>query len=64
MRRFVLLSFSLLALGACSKTVDEPTSTFKPAESTPLPPGPTKLEITDEVVGTGREAKTGDTVPV
>jgi FKBP-type peptidyl-prolyl cis-trans isomerase len=56
-----------LALGlaaGCSKTPDEPTSSFKPAEGTPLPPGPTKLEIEDIKVGTGREAKTGDTVHV
>jgi FKBP-type peptidyl-prolyl cis-trans isomerase len=64
MRHRAFLALPLLALAACSKTVDEPTSTFKPAESTPLPPGPTKLQITDETVGTGREAKTGDTVHV
>ena len=58
----------VLALGltatACSKTPDEPTSEFKPAEGTPLPPAPTKLETDDKVVGSGREAKTGDTVHV
>lgn len=49
---------------ACSRSPDEPTSGFKPAEGTPLPPGPTKLEIDDVKVGSGREAKTGDTVHV
>ena len=52
------------AATGCSKSPDEPTSTFKPAEGTPLPPPPTKLEIEDTKVGTGREAKTGDTVHV
>ena len=54
----------LLAPASCSKTPDEPSSGFKPAEGTPLPPGPTKLEIEDLKVGTGREAKSGDTVHV
>jgi FKBP-type peptidyl-prolyl cis-trans isomerase len=49
----------------CSRSApDEPTSTFKPAEGTPLPPPPTKLETQDTQVGTGREAKNGDTVHV
>src|ERR1700758_1430432 len=56
--------FAAAASTACSKSPDEPTSTFKPAEGTPLPPGPTKLETEDTKVGTGREAKTGDTVHV
>ena len=69
-RRIVCASLACLAcaglLGpaACSKTPDEPTSSFKPAEGAPLPPGPTKLEIEDLQVGTGREAKTGDAVEV
>ena len=58
----VLLAL-LLALAACSK-VSEPSSDFKPAEAPPEPPGPTKLEIVDEKVGTGAEAKDGDTVLV
>src|SRR5438874_1907642 len=58
----VLLAL-LLALAACSK-VSEPSSDFKPAEAPPEPPGPTKLEIVDEKVGTGAEAKDGDTVKV
>ena len=49
---------------ACSKSPDEPTSSYKPTEGAPLPPGPTKLETVDTKVGTGREAKTGDTVHV
>src|SRR5437867_1198011 len=55
-----------LALGTgCSKKVDEPSaSTFKPVEAPPEPPGPDKLQTTDELVGTGREAKAGDTVRV
>src|SRR3954470_9152153 len=49
----------------CSKRVEEPpTAEFKPAEAPPLPPGPAKLEIVDEVVGTGPEAKNGDQVKV
>ena len=49
---------------ACSKSPDEPTSDYKPSQGTPLPPGPTKLEIEDPVPGKGREAKSGDTVHV
>jgi len=49
---------------ACSKHVDEPTSDFTPAPGAPLPPAPTKLEVDDVVVGTGRQAKEGDTVHV
>jgi FKBP-type peptidyl-prolyl cis-trans isomerase FkpA len=49
----------------CSKRVDEPPqSEFKPTEAAPLPPGPEKLEIVDDVVGTGPESKKGDTVKV
>jgi FKBP-type peptidyl-prolyl cis-trans isomerase len=54
----------VLVVAGCSKRVDEPTSDFKPAQGAPLPPGPTKLEIDDPKPGTGREAKTGDTVHV
>jgi len=53
-----------LAAGGCSKRVDEPVSTFTPAESQPLPPPPTKLEVEDKSPGEGREAKEGDTVHV
>jgi FKBP-type peptidyl-prolyl cis-trans isomerase len=60
---FAALSAAALAI-ACSKPVDEPTSDFKPSTGTPLPPGPTRLEIEDLTVGAGRDAKTGDTVHV
>ncbi|MFO0666439.1 MAG: FKBP-type peptidyl-prolyl cis-trans isomerase [Polyangiaceae bacterium] len=59
-----LSALSLAALPGCSKKVDEPESAYKPAAGEPLPPPPTKLEITDEKVGDGKEAKTGDTVRV
>ena len=65
-RRATALAAAILisAVPACSKAPPEPASDFKPAQGTPLPPGPTKLETEDLVVGTGREAKTGDTVRV
>ena len=54
-----------LFVGACSKRVDEPTSgNFKPSSAPPEPPGPTTLVKTDEKVGTGKEAKSGDKVAV
>ncbi len=59
------LVFALpLAAGACSKPVDEPNSDFKPAQGTPQPPAPTKLESEDLAAGSGRAAKSGDTVHV
>jgi FKBP-type peptidyl-prolyl cis-trans isomerase len=66
---FILVTGAIFALAAatagCSKRVVEPPeSEFKPAEAPPLPPGPEKLEIVDDVVGTGPEAKKGDTVKV
>jgi FKBP-type peptidyl-prolyl cis-trans isomerase len=58
---FLLLS----SLPGCSKGAPEPgSSDFKPAEGTPLPPPPTKLDIVDEKVGTGAEAVLGSTVTV
>ncbi len=60
----LVLAIGLLGGAACSKAPDEPTSSYKPAEAPPLPPGPTSLEKEDLVVGTGREAKDGDTVHV
>ena len=55
----------LLALGsACSKRVAEPGSDFKPAAAAPVDPGPAKLEVKDDLVGTGAEAKAGDTLRV
>jgi FKBP-type peptidyl-prolyl cis-trans isomerase FkpA len=62
-----LYALVLLAttLGACSKSVTEPgESTFKPSSGEALPPGPEKLGTVDEVVGSGKEAKSGDTVSV
>jgi len=54
----------VLGLG-CSKKVDEPAQgDFKPAEGTPVDPGPKTLQKNDIVVGTGKEAKDGDTVGV
>ena len=53
----------LLAVTACSK-VPEPGESYKPAQGAPPAPPPTKLETIDELVGTGKEAKAGDTVRV
>jgi FKBP-type peptidyl-prolyl cis-trans isomerase FkpA len=61
--RFTTL-FLACALFACSKVAEPGGSDFKPAEAPPELPGPTKLEIVDEKVGTGAEAKTGNTVKV
>ncbi len=59
-----LVAVALVATG-CSKTVAEPDpSAFKPSEAPPLPPGPSELQIVDEKVGDGAEAKEGDTVRV
>jgi FKBP-type peptidyl-prolyl cis-trans isomerase FkpA len=59
------LSVAMAAAAAgCSKSPDEPTSSYKPAEGMPLPPGPTTLEVEEIAAGTGREVKTGDTVHV
>jgi FKBP-type peptidyl-prolyl cis-trans isomerase len=60
--RIALLLLPLAA--ACSKAPAELTSDFTPAQGKPMPPGPTKLETEDVTVGTGREAKAGDTVHV
>jgi FKBP-type peptidyl-prolyl cis-trans isomerase len=49
---------------ACSKAPAEITSDFKPSQAPPPPPGPTKLETEDTTPGSGRAAKTGDTVHV
>ena len=68
--RNVALVVALVAVATvgsvgCSKRVEEPpTADFKPSEAPALPPGPDKLEIVDEVVGTGPEAKNGDKVKV
>lgn len=63
-KTFALLAVLGLSISACSKPVEEPKEDFKPAAPKPLPPGPEKLEIVDEVVGTGPEAKAGDEVRV
>jgi FKBP-type peptidyl-prolyl cis-trans isomerase FkpA len=65
MRTLPILLVALpLAAAACSKVPDEPTSNYKPAQAPPLPPGPTKLEVEELTVGTGRVANAGDTVHV
>src|SRR6476661_7980898 len=62
---FALTAALSLSTTACSKKVDEPAaSEFKPTQAPPEAPGPSKLEITDELVGKGAEAKTGSTVKV
>src|SRR5689334_13473571 len=63
LRRAWLFGFAVL-ITSCSKAPPEPTNDYKPSEAPPLPPGPDKLEKTDEKVGDGPEAKTGDTVKV
>ncbi len=63
MRTLIALCLVLAASG-CSKKVSEPADDFKPTEAPPEPKGPEKLEIHDDVVGTGREAKAGDKVKV
>lgn len=65
----IALAASVIVIGAgvgvgCNTKSDEPKSDFKPSEPPPPPAGPEKLEIKDEVVGTGPEAKTGDKVKV
>lgn len=61
----IVTSFVLLCSMACSKAPPEPAaSDYKPTEAPPLPPGPEKLEIVDEKVGEGPEAKKGDKVKV
>jgi FKBP-type peptidyl-prolyl cis-trans isomerase len=63
-RHLWLLLGAALVLG-CSKRVAEPAaSDFKPAEATPVDPGPATLQIVDDVVGKGNAAKAGDTVRV
>jgi FKBP-type peptidyl-prolyl cis-trans isomerase FkpA len=65
MRRVRLLLLSALFVTACSRQVPEPgESTFKPAPPVPPDPGPAELQVTDEVVGTGKAAKNGDLVRV
>jgi FKBP-type peptidyl-prolyl cis-trans isomerase FkpA len=63
---FALLGLLAAAsLPACSKSVAEPDeSHFKPAAPPPTDPGPATLQIIDDVVGKGKEAKAGDKVRV
>jgi FKBP-type peptidyl-prolyl cis-trans isomerase FkpA len=63
-RAFVFAALVAVCAFACSKKDAEPSSTFKPAEAPPEAPGPDKLQSEDVKVGTGREAKSGDTVKV
>jgi FKBP-type peptidyl-prolyl cis-trans isomerase len=51
-------------LSGCSKKVVEAESDFKPAPPPPPDPGPAQLQVFDDVVGTGPEAKAGDTLRV
>lgn len=66
--RLPIAGLALIALSSpagCSKVVEEPQkNTFKPSEAPALPPGPEKLEVIDDEVGTGAEAKSGDKVAV
>lgn len=65
LRAVVISSLLSSAFLGCTKKIEEPPQAdFKPVEAPPLPPGPEKLEIVDEVVGTGPEARKGDTVKV
>jgi hypothetical protein len=67
MHRVVLCicAVALALTPACSKGASEPAgSDFKPAPPTPPDPGPATLQIADDVVGKGAEAKAGDTVRV
>lgn len=64
-RWLACLGLAAMLLGACSKRVAEPAGgDFKPAEAAPVDPGPAQLEIHDDVVGKGAEAKAGDVVRV
>jgi FKBP-type peptidyl-prolyl cis-trans isomerase FkpA len=65
MRRLFPILLSTLLLFGCSRSVPEPgESGFKPAAPVPPDPGPATLQIVDDVVGTGKVAKSGDTVRV
>ncbi len=62
--RIAILVSALLLVSACSK-VSEPDNSFKPSTGEALLPGPTKLEIIDDAVGSGdRVVKTGDKIKV
>jgi FKBP-type peptidyl-prolyl cis-trans isomerase len=66
-RGSIALVAALCSMTSCSKAPDElGKSDFTPAEASPSnePPGPSELQIQDEVVGTGKAAANGDTVSV
>jgi FKBP-type peptidyl-prolyl cis-trans isomerase FkpA len=65
-RRWIGLCLGIVLVSAgCSKRVTEPAEdNFKPAAAAPVDPGPTKLQIVDDLVGNGPEARPGDTVRV
>jgi FKBP-type peptidyl-prolyl cis-trans isomerase FkpA len=64
-RPSLLVLSGALVLAGCSKHVAEPgESNFTPAPPAPPDPGPAALEIVDDVVGSGKDAKSGDTVRV
>jgi peptidylprolyl isomerase len=60
----VTAALAVVIAAGCSKTVEEPSSDFKPAQAAPPPPAPTRLESEDLLAGQGRSAQTGDTVNV
>jgi FKBP-type peptidyl-prolyl cis-trans isomerase len=61
----LLFVATFAVLPACSKGASEPAeSQFKPAAPPPIDPGPATLQSTDEVVGKGPAAKSGDKVRV
>jgi FKBP-type peptidyl-prolyl cis-trans isomerase FkpA len=65
LRHGPLVLLAALLVAACSKHVSEPDeSTFHPAPPAPVDPGPATLQMTDDVVGKGKEAKVGDNVRV
>jgi FKBP-type peptidyl-prolyl cis-trans isomerase FkpA len=55
---------AMLLVSGCSRAPEEPTGDYKPAQGAPLPPGPTRLESEEIVVGSGRVVHAGDTVHV
>lgn len=66
-RHLFVLALALTAplLSACSKGAAEPAeSHFKPTAPPPPDPGPATLQVIDDVVGHGKEAKAGDKVRV
>jgi FKBP-type peptidyl-prolyl cis-trans isomerase FkpA len=66
-RNIAWLVVGLAVIGgapACSKKVVEAESDFKPAPPPPPDPGPAQLQVTDDVIGKGPEAKAGDTLRV